>query len=61
TKILMYYILTQLEFYPVPDFKFRKAARITTRPFPGMNLIVKRYNGDSALNSTLDSTLAREL
>ncbi|KAG0002081.1 hypothetical protein BGZ80_006027, partial [Entomortierella chlamydospora] len=46
TKILMYYILTQLEFYSVPDFKFRKAARITTRPLPGMNLIVKRYNGD---------------
>ncbi|KAF9359184.1 hypothetical protein BGX26_012959 [Mortierella sp. AD094] len=60
TKILMYHILTQLEFYPVPGFKFKKAARITTRALPGMNLIVKRYNGDSTLDSTLDLT-AKEI
>ncbi|KAF9429206.1 hypothetical protein BGZ76_001672 [Entomortierella beljakovae] len=50
SKILLYYILTQLEVNPVPDFKFKKAARITTRASPGMNLIFKRYNGDLTAN-----------
>ncbi|KAF8949002.1 hypothetical protein BGZ46_005247 [Entomortierella lignicola] len=48
TKILLYYILTQLEFSPAPGFKFRKVARITTRPLPGMRLTVKRYNSGSS-------------
>ncbi|KAF9093150.1 hypothetical protein BGX27_001655 [Mortierella sp. AM989] len=50
TKILMYYILTQLEFHPVPRFKFQKVVSITTKPSPGMNLIVKRYNGVDSVN-----------
>ncbi|KAF9093149.1 hypothetical protein BGX27_001654 [Mortierella sp. AM989] len=47
-KVMLYYILTQLEFHPVPGFKFKIVVGVTIRPSPGMNLIVKRYNsGDS--------------
>lgn len=42
-KIMLYYLLVNLEYQPVPGFKFRKSARITLRPSPGMNLIVKRF------------------
>ncbi|KAF9107234.1 hypothetical protein BGX29_006920 [Mortierella sp. GBA35] len=43
-KIILYYLLINLEYHPVPGFKFRKSARITLRPSPGMNLIIKRYS-----------------
>lgn len=42
-KIMLYYLLINLEYHPVPGFKFRKSARITLRPSPGMNLIVRRF------------------
>ncbi|KAI1301024.1 hypothetical protein EDD11_005860 [Mortierella claussenii] len=45
TKILLYYLLINLEYRAVPGFKFRKSARVVTRPFPGMNLLVRRYSG----------------
>ncbi|KAF8936316.1 hypothetical protein BGZ47_009563 [Haplosporangium gracile] len=53
TKIILYYLLINLEYVPVPGFKFKKTSRITWRPFPGMRLIVKRFsnrnnNNDSA-------------
>ncbi|KAF9949705.1 hypothetical protein BGZ65_007122 [Modicella reniformis] len=47
TKILLYYLLIDLEYLPAPGFTFKKTARITWRPFPGMNLVVKRINADS--------------
>ncbi|KAF9094420.1 hypothetical protein BGX23_002140 [Mortierella sp. AD031] len=43
-KIILYYLLINLEYHPVHGFKFRKSARITLRPSPGMNLIIKRYS-----------------
>ncbi|KAF9577455.1 hypothetical protein BGW38_007324 [Lunasporangiospora selenospora] len=49
TKILLYYLMVDLEYHPVPDFKFKKSARITWRPFPGMNLRIKRVSDDTAL------------
>ncbi|KAF9130828.1 hypothetical protein BGW39_002582 [Mortierella sp. 14UC] len=42
-KVMLYYLLIDLEYLPVPGFEFRKSARITTRPTPGMNLILQRY------------------
>ena len=42
-KIMLYYLLVNLEYHPVPWSKFRKSVRITLRPSPGMNLIVKRF------------------
>ncbi|KAF9107237.1 hypothetical protein BGX29_006923 [Mortierella sp. GBA35] len=47
TKIILYHLLVNLEYHPVPGFKFRKSARITLRPYPGMNLIIKRFSGDT--------------
>ncbi|KAF9903682.1 hypothetical protein EC991_003457 [Linnemannia zychae] len=44
TKIILYYLLINLEYHPVPGFKFKKTSRITWRPFPGMNLIIKRFS-----------------
>ncbi|KAF9146170.1 hypothetical protein BGX30_003515 [Mortierella sp. GBA39] len=41
TKILLYYLLINLEYAPVPEFKFSKSAGLT-KPYPGMRLIVKR-------------------
>ncbi|KAG0271744.1 hypothetical protein BGZ95_000399 [Linnemannia exigua] len=46
-KVMLYYLLINLEYHPVPGFKFRKSSRITTRPSPGMNLIVKPFNDAS--------------
>ncbi|KAF9930074.1 hypothetical protein FBU30_000911 [Linnemannia zychae] len=46
TKIILYYLLINLEYHPAPGFKFKKASRITWRPFPGMRLIVKRFSED---------------
>lgn len=49
TKIILYYLLINLEYAPVPGFTFKKSSRITWRPFPGMRLIIKRYldNGNN--------------
>ncbi|KAG0317035.1 hypothetical protein BGZ99_006542 [Dissophora globulifera] len=41
TKVLIYYLLINLEYHPAPGFTFKKAARITWRPLPGMRLVVK--------------------
>ncbi|KAG0288165.1 hypothetical protein BGZ96_008034 [Linnemannia gamsii] len=46
-KILLYYLLINLEYAPVPGFKFTKIARVTLRPDPGMRLIVKRIQRDA--------------
>ncbi|OAQ32172.1 cytochrome P450, partial [Linnemannia elongata AG-77] len=40
-KVILYYLLIDLEYAPVPGFKVTKSARITMRPSPGMNLIIK--------------------
>ncbi|KAG0366608.1 cytochrome P450 [Gamsiella multidivaricata] len=45
TKILLYYLLVDLEYHPSPGFTFKKAARVTWRPMPGMKLLVKRVQG----------------
>ncbi|KAF9573057.1 hypothetical protein EC968_009107 [Mortierella alpina] len=47
TKILLYYILMDLEFEPSPGFKFKKVARVTWRPSPGMKLRVKRVTSSA--------------
>ncbi|KAG0221298.1 cytochrome P450 [Mortierella sp. GBAus27b] len=49
-KILLYYILVDLEYHPVPGFTFKKSARIVMRPFPGMRLLVKRVNAGADAN-----------
>ncbi|KAK3831646.1 MAG: cytochrome P450 [Linnemannia elongata] len=53
TKIILYYLLINLEYAPVPGFKFKKASRITWRPFPGMRLIVKRFSESEGGDATL--------
>ncbi|KAI8605700.1 cytochrome P450 [Dissophora ornata] len=50
TKVLIYYLLINLEYHPAPGFKFKKAARITWRPVPGMNLVVKRVGETVAIS-----------
>ena len=45
TKILLYYLLCNLEYHPAPGFKFKKQARVTWRPNPGMKLVVKKFEG----------------
>ncbi|KAF9576716.1 hypothetical protein EC968_005489 [Mortierella alpina] len=47
TKILLYYILIDLEFEPSPGFKFKKVARVVWKPSPGMNLRVKRVRSSA--------------
>ncbi|KAF9965356.1 hypothetical protein BGZ70_004998 [Mortierella alpina] len=47
TKVLLYYILMDLEFEPSPGFKFKKVARVTWRPSPGMKLRVKRVSSST--------------
>ncbi|KAG0212682.1 hypothetical protein BGX28_005878 [Mortierella sp. GBA30] len=47
TKVLLYYLLMDLEFHPSPGFKFKKVLRVTLKPDPGMTLVVKRV--DSSL------------
>lgn len=44
TKILLYYLLLNLEYHPAPGFTFKKVARVTWRPTPGMKLLVKRLD-----------------
>ncbi|KAF9194121.1 hypothetical protein BGZ51_001100 [Haplosporangium sp. Z 767] len=44
TKILVYYLLANLEYHPAPGFTFKKVSRVTWRPTPGMRLIVKRLD-----------------
>jgi cytochrome P450 len=56
TKIILYYLLINLDYAPVPGFKFKKSSRITWRPFPGMRLIVKRFQ-ESDNNSNRSATL----
>jgi cytochrome P450 len=46
-KILLYYLLMNLEYAPVPGFKFKKSPRFVMRPDPGMRLIVKRFQHDT--------------
>lgn len=46
-KVMLYYLLIDLEYASVPGFTFKKSARITMRPFPGMNLIIKRFEHDT--------------
>ncbi|KAG0045934.1 hypothetical protein BGZ83_008843 [Gryganskiella cystojenkinii] len=48
TKILLYYLLVNLEYHPAPGFKFKKQARVTWRPMPGMRLVVKRVKETGA-------------
>ncbi|KAG0363480.1 hypothetical protein BGX24_004881 [Mortierella sp. AD032] len=43
TKILLYYLLMNLEYAPAPGFTFTKSARVTMKPYPGMRLVVKRF------------------
>ncbi|KAF9151800.1 hypothetical protein BG015_006207 [Linnemannia schmuckeri] len=47
TKILLYYLLINLEYAPVPGFKFSKSPRVTMKPYPGMRLIIKRIQHDA--------------
>jgi len=47
TKILLYYLLLNLEYHPAPGFTFKKAARVTWRPTPGMKLLVKRLDAST--------------
>ncbi|KAG0195408.1 hypothetical protein BGX28_001485 [Mortierella sp. GBA30] len=47
TKVILYYLLTSLEFHPSPGFTFKKHARVTMRPNPGMKLLVKRVDSSS--------------
>ncbi|KAH7043506.1 cytochrome P450 [Linnemannia elongata] len=49
-KVILYYLLIDLEYAPVPGFKVKKSARITMRPSPGMNLIIKRFEHDVSIN-----------
>ncbi|KAK3836239.1 MAG: cytochrome P450 [Linnemannia gamsii] len=49
-KVMLYYLLINLEYHPVPGFKFRKAARVTFKPSPGMNLIIKPFKDASEHN-----------
>ncbi|KAF9342001.1 hypothetical protein BGZ91_003698 [Linnemannia elongata] len=53
TKVILYYLLINLEYAPAPGFKFKKASRITWRPFPGMRLIVKRFSESEGADATL--------
>ncbi|KAF9130830.1 hypothetical protein BGW39_002584 [Mortierella sp. 14UC] len=43
TKILLYYLLINLEYSPAPGFTFKKSPRVTMKPYPGMRLVVKRF------------------
>ncbi|KAG0274792.1 hypothetical protein BGZ95_009460 [Linnemannia exigua] len=43
TKILLYYLLINLEYAPAPGFTFTKSPRVTMKPYPGMRLVVKRF------------------
>ncbi|KAK5808086.1 cytochrome P450 [Linnemannia elongata] len=49
TKILLYYLLINLEYAPVPGFKFSKSPRVTMKPYPGMRLIVKRVQHEASV------------
>ncbi|KAF9146169.1 hypothetical protein BGX30_003514 [Mortierella sp. GBA39] len=49
-KVILYYLLIDFEYAPVPGFTFKKSVRITVRPSPGMNLIVKRFEHDALVN-----------
>ncbi|KAF9128525.1 hypothetical protein BGW39_004978 [Mortierella sp. 14UC] len=42
-KVVLYYHLTNLEYHPVPGFKFRKSSRVNLRLSPGMNLIMTPF------------------
>ncbi|KAG0335278.1 hypothetical protein BG004_000065 [Podila humilis] len=42
TKILLYHLLMNLEYHPSPGFKFKKSARVTWKPMPGMKLLIKK-------------------
>ncbi|KAG9062793.1 hypothetical protein KI688_005099 [Linnemannia hyalina] len=52
TKVNLYPVLPliDLEYTPVPGFTFKTSVRITVRPSPGMNLIVKRFEHDASVN-----------
>ncbi|KAF9930076.1 hypothetical protein FBU30_000913 [Linnemannia zychae] len=54
-KVILYYLLSDFEFFPSPGFKFRKSARITLRPSPGMNLIIKKVKHRDCTISMLRS------
>lgn len=45
-KVLLYYLLINLEYAPAPGFKFTKVARVIMKPSPGMRLSVKRIRHD---------------
>ncbi|KAG0328665.1 hypothetical protein BG000_000364 [Podila horticola] len=55
TKILLYYLLLNLEYHPAPGFTFKKAARVTWRPIPGMKLLVKRLDVDKSVGTPVVS------
>ncbi|KAG0274791.1 hypothetical protein BGZ95_009459 [Linnemannia exigua] len=42
-KIIIYYLLLDLEYSPAPGFTFTKSPRLTMKPYPGMRLVVKRF------------------
>jgi cytochrome P450 len=46
-KILLYYLLINLEYYPSPGFKFVTKTVLAYRPDPGMRLTVKMYQKDT--------------
>ncbi|KAG0048017.1 hypothetical protein BGZ83_006961 [Gryganskiella cystojenkinii] len=46
-KILLYYLLINLEYYPSPGFKLATKTVITYRPDPGMRLTVKVCQRDT--------------
>ncbi|KAF9091112.1 hypothetical protein BGX23_005455 [Mortierella sp. AD031] len=48
SKIILYYLLINLEYHPVPGFQFTRSALVVLRPSPGMKLIVKRVKHDDA-------------
>ncbi|KAF9162760.1 hypothetical protein DFQ26_003249 [Actinomortierella ambigua] len=43
SKVLLYHLLVGLEFQPSPGFTFKKSARVTWRPVPGMKLRVQPF------------------
>ncbi|KAG0043828.1 hypothetical protein BGZ83_010993 [Gryganskiella cystojenkinii] len=62
-KVLLYHLLINLEYHPAPGFKFVGKAMITYRPYPGMRLLIKRYNHDAhdANESRTTAATARAL
>ncbi|KAF9130829.1 hypothetical protein BGW39_002583 [Mortierella sp. 14UC] len=55
-KVVLYHALINLEFIPVPGFKFKKSKSVTCRAVPGMNLTIRRFNHDAVVGDTVVPT-----